>query len=78
MPTICSRNTLLTLSMRSCMARNCGMTRMTIVPIVSSNTGIDATRMSESGPSSRTARNKPTTMVMGAEINEVHNITTKV
>ena len=39
MPVICSRSTRLTTSMRSCIGRNCGTMRLTIVPTASTRTG---------------------------------------
>ena len=78
MPVICSRNTWLTRSMRICMFSNCGTSRMTTSPTAVTSAGIATTRISDSGPSSRMARNRPTTIVMGAATNSVHIITTSI
>ena len=78
MPVICSRSTWLTRSMRSCMNSNVGMSRITTMPMLPTSTGIATTRISESGPSSRTAMNRPPTIMIGALTNSVQSMTTSI
>jgi hypothetical protein len=62
--------------MRSCIMRNCGTSRMITLPTLSSSAGIETSRSSDSGPSSRTARITPPISVIGAVISMVNDMTT--
>ena len=78
MPVICSRRTWFVRSMRFCMFSNCGISRMTTRPTLHANAGMATTRISESGPSSRMAKNKPPTIMIGAATKSVQIMTTSI
>ena len=78
MPWICSRRTWFARSMRACMFSNCGISRMTTRPTLMTSAGMATTRINESGPSSRIARIKPPTIMIGAATKSVHIITTSI
>ena len=77
-PVICSRSTALILSMRSCMTWNCGTIRMMMSPTPNTSTGMLTSRSSERGPSSRTAKITPPTIVKGAATRSVQVIRTRI
>ena len=71
MPLICSRSTWFTRSMRFCILVNCGCMRIATWPTLSSRIGMATRRISESGPSSRMAKNTPPMIMIGAVTNRV-------
>ncbi len=75
-PVICSRSTWLTRSMRSCMNSNCGIRRATTSPMLNTRAGIATMRISESAPSSRMAKKRPPTIMIGAATKSVQIIAT--
>ncbi len=78
MPVICSRNTRLIWSIRSCISRKAGTICETIRPSTTAATGIANTRMIDKPTSWRNAMITPTTIVIGAAIAMVHAITTSI
>ena len=77
MPLICSRSTWFTRSMRFCIFVNCGCMRIATWPTLSSRIGMATRRISESGPSSRTAKITPPMIMIGAVTNRVSVIKVK-
>ena len=77
-PVICSRRTWLIRSIRSCMTWNCGTMRMITRPTQMTSTGMLTSRSSDNGPSSRTAKITPPTMVIGAATSSVQDISTRI
>ncbi len=78
MPVSCSRSTRLTVSMRSCIARNWGTMRVMIRPIDTSSAGTQ-TSMSQDRPRSwRRAMMMPPTPMIGAATSIVQVITTSI
>ena len=78
MPVICSRRMRLMSSMRSCMTRNVGTIRKMTLPMQNSSTGMATARIHVSLRSACRAMIVPPTMVMGAAINMVQVICTRI
>ncbi len=78
MPVICSRSISLMRSMRTCMTWNCGIIREITSPIAMISTGMLTRSSSDSAPSWRTARITPPTIVIGAAMSSVHDISTSI
>ena len=77
-PEICSRSTRLTLSMRSCIRRNCGTMRRTIAAMSTASTGTLTASSHDMPASSRTAMITPPTAMIGAATIIVEVITTSI
>ncbi len=77
-PLICSRSTRLTVSIRGCIARNCGTIREMISPTLPASTGTAITRSRESVRSSRSAITIPPMHMIGADTSIVVPISTSI
>ena len=78
MPVICSRITRFTWSIRSCILRNAGTMNDTRMPSRIAQVGIANTSTIESWRLWRSAKNSPTTIVIGAATAIVHSITVSI
>ncbi len=78
MPLSCSRSTRLTVSMRLCIARNCGTSRETISPIATASVGTLTASSQLMPASSRIAMTIPPTHMIGAATISVQVITTSI
>ena len=78
MPVICSRRIRFTVSIRVCMARNCGSIRTITAPIAATSTGTHTAISQDSPTSSRSAMTIPPTHMIGAATSMVQVVRTSI